>query len=246
MAFAFVGSDTAQVTAATQVSINPPGPVGTFFAVVYAFQGVAAGSGPWIIPNTGQFSTSFIGPSEGWQQACMQAPGATGVGLEVWCAINGSGGGGARIAAFVSSSTCQATAGAWSGAYAPTGSIFNGAVRSATTAQVTGNTPAAPSIVATAGDLVIPCGASLMASPGFGTPTGYTLRIDGHNGGFGNVEAAMADAVAAVSGATGVITFPGTAASSLTRGTTATLDIRPTPPVPTSAGLTLDFTYPTT
>ena len=55
----------------------------------------------------------------------------------------------------------------------------------------------------------------------------------------------VADAVAAATGATGTITWPGNATTSGTLGTTATLLVKPAPTVLPSSGLYLDFTYPT-
>jgi len=243
MAWSFAGSDHAYVAAATSMSLTPPATPGLFYAWVFAFNGVAAGSGPWVKPWATGDPPNAIGPTHGWIQAGFQAPSGSGVGIEVWVAING--GSGPRQANFTGSFACQGAVGAWSGAYAPFGSINDGALRAATFAQVTGNTPASPSGNAVTGDLVIPCAADLMLTPGFGTPTGYTARIDAFDNGYGSAETAFADAVAAATGATGTITWPGNATTSGTLGTTATLLVKPAPTVLPSSGLYLDFTYPT-
>lgn len=226
MAFAYTGNGSAYLAAGTEVDWTATIALGDLIVVVYAFQNVGSSSGPWSIPNTGQFSTAFIGPAEGWQQACWQAPSATGVGIEVWCAINGAAGSQVRKLALASSQQCQVALATYSGAYAPNGSIRDGAVRAATTAQVVGNQPAAPSIYAFANELVVAVAGDLMTGAGFGTPAGYTNRIDAAGGGAGNAEATVADAVAQLTGLTGLITFPNNAASGATAGTTATLAIR--------------------
>ncbi len=58
MSFAFVGNNNAVGTGVTSLSCNRPAgtAVGNLIVALYAFEGVAAGSGPWIIPNSGQFS----------------------------------------------------------------------------------------------------------------------------------------------------------------------------------------------
>ncbi len=132
---------------------------------------------------------------------------------------------------------------AWSGEYNPTGSITSATISASATAQVTGNLPAAPSVTANAGELVIACGGDLMGGGGFGTPSGFTNRVDVARAGAGTVEATLADAVAVAAAPTGLITFPNNAAASTTRGTTATLSIRPSPTT-TGAGAVLTAAMP--
>jgi hypothetical protein len=132
---------------------------------------------------------------------------------------------------------------AYSGEYNPTGVITGGAVRLATTARVTGNQPAAPSVAANAGELIIACGADLMGASKFGSPSGFTNRIDAQRSGAGTADAAIADAVVPSAGNTGPITFPNNASSSSTLGTTATLAIVPTP-AGVSVGPILDCPMP--
>ncbi len=229
MAFVFRASTSAAATGATSITCNRPAgtAVGDFLCAVYAFENVAPGSGPWIIPNTGQFSSSTIGPSTGWLQACWQTPSAAGVGIEVWIAVHASGA--SQIAEFVASQNVVTVIGGWTGEYNPTGAITPGTLDVAATAQVTGNQPPAPSVTANAGELVIACGGDLMGGGGFGTPSGYTNRVDAARAGAGTVEATIADAVAANASPTGLITFPNAAAATTTRGATATLAIRPAP-----------------
>jgi hypothetical protein len=214
--------------------------VGNLLVAVYAFEGVANGSGPWIIPNTGQLSTAFIGPSSGWLQACWQTPSATGVGIEVWCAIHGSGA--TQSAQFAASQNVVTVAAAWSGEYNPTGLISAAPPRIATTAQVTGDQPPAPSVLPNVGELVVACGGDLMGGSGFGTPSGFTNRIDTARSGAGTAEATIADVTASVAGPTGLITFPNTAATSTTRGATATLVFVPAPTTP-GVGVVLEAPF---
>lgn len=227
MAFAFVSSANGNVSGGTQVDWTANFALGLFMCAVYAFDNVAPGSGPWITPNNGQFSTAFIGPSTGWQQAAWIAPASAGVGIEVWCAINGAAGSQVRSVALGAAQTCEVVVGSWSGAYAPNGSINDGAVRAVATRQPTGNAPAAPSIFAFAGELVIAVCGDRMTAAKFGTPAGFTNRVDQAIGAAGTVEATEADAVAAASGLTGAIPFPNAAASSGQAGGSATLAIRP-------------------
>lgn len=229
MAFAFVGNANAVGTGVTSLTCNRPAgvAVGNLIVAVYAFENVAAGSGPWIIPNAGQFSTNFIGPAEGWQQVCWQAPSAAGVGIEVWAAIHGSGA--TQAAQFAAAQNVTTVTAAWSGEYNPTNLISGGAVRVATPAQATGNQPPAPSVAANSGELIIACAGDLMTGALFGTPSGFTSRVDVARAGAGTVEATIADAVAPIAGPTGLIIFPNAAAAAATRGATATLAIIPTP-----------------
>lgn len=232
MAFAYVGNASATTGGATELDCNRPAGIaaGNLIIALYAFENVAAGSGPWIIPNNGQYLSTFIGPAQGWQQVCWQSPSAAGVGIEVWAAVHGSGT--VQNAKFAASYAAVTVTAAWSGEYAPTGTISDGAVRLATTAQVTGSQPAAPSVVANAGELIIACGGDLMTASKFGTPSGFTNRVDVLRSGAGTVDAALADAIAATAAPTGPITFPNAASSGTTRGSTATLAIRPAPSAP--------------
>lgn len=243
MAFTYIGNASANGTGVTSLSCNRPvgTQVGHLLVAVYAFEGVAAGSGPWIIPNIGQYSGSTIGPASGWQQACWQTPAAAGVGIEVWWAING--GVSAFIAQFAAAQNVQAVTAEYSGEYNPTGTVNPSTVRVASTAQVTGNQPPAPSVSANTGELVIAVGGDLMGGSGFGTPSGFTNRVDANRGGAGTVEATIADAPIVAAGPTGPITFPNAAAATTTRGATATLAIVPAPSG-ASVGPILDIPMP--
>lgn len=243
MAFAYLGNASAAVTGATELDCSRPAgvTVGSLIIALYAFEGVAAGSGPWIIPNSGQFSTAYIGPSQGWQQVCWQSPAAAGVGVEVWAAIHKSGT--VQDAIFAAAQNAVTVTVAYSGEYNPTGVIGGGTVRLAPTAQVTGNQPAAPAVAANAGELVVALGGDLMGGGGFGAPSGATSRVDVNRAGAGTVEAVIADLTATVAGNTGPITFPNAAAAAATRGATATLAIVPAP-AGSSVGPILDVPLP--
>lgn len=243
MAFSFIGSANAAATGATEVDGVVPAGVaaGQIIVALFAFEGVAAGSGPWIIPNSGQFTSDFIGPVTAWQQLCWQSPSLAGVGIEVWGAIYSSGA--FLKAKFAAAQNAVMVAGAWSGEYNPGSSIVAAPPRLAPTAQVTGDQPAAPSVQANAGELIVALAGDLMGAGGFGTPSGKTSRVDATRAGAGTVEAVIADYTPTVAGATGPITFPNPAAAATTRGTTATLAIVPAP-TGSSTGPILDVPMP--
>ena len=231
MAFSYVGNSSGAGTGVTSLTFNKPTGVAAqqFIVAVFAFEGVAAGSGPWIIPNTGQLSNVMVGPAEDWLQVCWQGPSASGVGIEVWAAIQESGT--QQGATFTAAQNVVGVAAAWSGEYNPTGNITPATVRLAPTQGVVGNAPAAPAVVANVGELIIACGGDTMSAGGFGSPSGYTNRIDARRSGAGTVEAALADATAQFAGNTGPITFPNAASASTAYGSTATLVVRPVPTV---------------
>lgn len=226
MTIAFEIAGASDSGTSTIASFTRTGTLGDLIVIAIAIEGQAAGSGPWIIPNTGQLTDDYIGSHTGWKLVCYEPPSASGVGLEVWAAISGTTSGTSH-ASLTSSLSFVAIQLYYSGIYAPTSSINDGAVRAATVAQVTGNTPAAPSVYAFASELVIAVGGEQMSSPGFGAPSGYTSRVDATRGGYGNAEATMADALVLTEGDTGAITFPGNGASGSSKGATATLAIRP-------------------
>lgn len=227
MAFAYVGNANGTAAAATEIHCNRPAGVafGNIMILAFAFEGVAAGSGPWVAPNTGSFGGNYIGPANGWQQIIQQDPSGTGTGLEVWAAVHQAGS--VNYAMFTGTYSAVVVAAAWSGEYAPNNVIQDGAIRVTAQAQVTGNAPPAPSVFADNGELVVAVGADAMTGSLFGTPSGYTNRVDVARSGAGTAEATLADAVAATTGNTGAITFPNNAASGTTHGATATLAIRP-------------------
>lgn len=243
MAFTFRGSASATATAATEIDCNRPAGIvtGDIIVALYAFENVAAGSGPWIIPNTGQFSDLYIGPSQGWLQVCWQTPSAAGVGIEVWCAMQGTGT--VQDAKFVVAQSAVTVTVGYGGEYNPSNFISGAPPRIAVTAQVTGNQPAAPSVLANGGELIVACGGDLMGGGGFGGPSGFTNRVDVTRAGAGTVEATIADAVASAAASTGPITFPNAAAAGTTRGATATLAIVPAP-VTAGTGAVLDAPMP--
>ena len=237
MAVTFVGNNSQAVTGATECDLNNPAAAaaGDIIVSVFAFENVAAGSGPWIVPNIGQFTTQYIGPSTGWEQVCWQSPSAAGVGIEVWSAQLFSGT--QQFAKFAASQNCQAVNAAYRGALLAGNPVTNGGMRLAVAQAVTGGQPPAPSVVANAGELIVACGGDLMGGGGFGSPSGFTNRVDASRAGAGTVEATIADATPTVAGTTGPIVFPGAAAAGTTRGATATLAIRPAPVTAGSGGV---------
>lgn len=181
----------------------------------FAFEGVAAGSGPYI--------TSVV--QSGWSYLCTQAPSGTGNGSEVWFANN-----------WTSGPTTQFNFGS-TYAFVARGSIWTGqlvllgtAIRAFTSGQYTGNAIQSPSIFAYANECVVSDVASQLTAPGFGAPTspaGFTLAIDNARGGaFGNVELGSAYRLQAADGNTGAIGYTATAAGAGTLGTGITFVIR--------------------
>jgi len=243
MSFSYKGQNSAVGTGVTELGCNLPAgtAVGDIIVAVFAFENVGATSGPWIIPNIGQFPNQYIGPDTDWWQACWQAPSAAGVGIEVWWAILESGTN--FFAKFVTSRSASLVCTSYSGEYNPTGRVNPDTVRLAPTAQVVGDQPPAPAVNANAGELLVACGGDLMTASKFGTPSGFTSRVDVARAGAGTVDATIADAVAPAAGDTGPITFPNAAAASATAGATATLAIRPVPAA-TGVGGVMDAPLP--
>lgn len=242
MPLTYVASNSAVGTGVTSLSCNLPAGLqaGDLLIASYAFEGVAAGSAPWIIPNTGQ-NNDGIGPFNSWAQYVQQAPAAAGAGLEVWAAIFSSG---ALITGyFTTARNVVVVINAYRGEYNPNGLISGAPPRLDPSQQVTGNQPAAPSVNASVGELVVAVGADTMGGAAFGAPSGFANRVDQARAGAGTVEATMADRVATVAGATGPITFPNAASSGAAQGTTATLVIVPTPTT-ASAGPLFDAPLP--
>lgn len=223
MAFSFIAASSSDGTGVTNLQYNVP--VGTqagdLLIGVWAFEGVAAGSGPWIIPNVGQLQPNGIGPAGAWYQYAFQAPGAAGVGIEVWCAIDSSASN--PEAFFAAAQNVSSVMCTYRGEYNPTGNILGAPPRLDPSQQVSGNQPPAPSVSVNVGELVVAVAGDTMGAGGFGTPSGFTNRVDHARGGVGNVEATIADRVATVAGPTGPITFPTAASAAAAKGATATL-----------------------
>jgi hypothetical protein len=245
MAITFLNA-ASPVSGSSVTSVSIPRASSTlddFLLIVLGFEGVAAGSGPWVVDSSG---SAQLGTTEGWARVCYQAPAATGCGLEVWAAINH--GISAVTANFASAKTLIAQMFAWSGEYhgGPTDFIADGGTfRAATTEQVSGDNPQAPSIYSFVDELVVVCAADELQSPGYGTPTpaGWTKRDDQKRSAFGNVEITLADKITTVEGDTGSIPWAATAAAAGSKGATATLAVRPpaSPPTATSPLIAVEF-----
>lgn len=243
MAFSFVAAASSHGTGVTSLQYNVP--VGTtpgdLLVGLWAFEGVAAGSGPWIIPNVGQLQPLGIGPAGAWYQYVYQAPGGTGVGIEVWVAIDVSASN--PTAYFTSAQNVSSVMCTYRGEYNPTGNIQGAPPRLTPSQQVVGNLPASPSVDVNVDELIVAVAGDLMGGGGFGTPSGFTNRVDHNRAGAGTVEATIADRVATVAGPTGPITFPNNAAASSTQGSTGTLVFSPVP-AGTAAGPLFDAPMP--
>lgn len=228
MAFSFIAASNATGTGVTSLSINMPAgtTAGDLVVIAYAFEGVATASGPWTIPNVGQFGAG-LGPALAWQLLAQQSPPNTGTGLEVWGAIYSSGA--LVIGNYATSRNVAAVAATYRGEYNPTGNILGAMPRLAPTMQVTGNQPSAPSVLANSGELIVAAGADTMTGAGYGTPSGFTNRVDQARAGAGTAEATLADRTASVTGNTGLITFPNNASGGTAAGGTATLVFQPQP-----------------
>jgi len=255
LAISFVGA-AAAISGASQPysdAITWPDATQTDLVLaVFGFEGVAGGSGPYIDYDPSGVHGTIEG--NGWVRLLYQAPSASGNALEVWAAFRGTGTSTSFL--FTGSYSYVARGLQYRGEYNPGGGSYvdfvngNGTVRAYSTAQVTGNNPAAPSVYAFANEMVIALGSDQLQSPGFGTPTsptGFTNEVDSARGGsFGNVEITAADKLATIEGLTGSITWTATASTGTTKGTTATLVVRPasgssSPPTTTAPLLNLEW-----
>lgn len=243
MALSFVSANNAAGTGVTSLDCNlGAGTIaGDFIIAVYAFENVGPTSGPWVVPNIGQFAAGNIGPFNGNLLAAFKPPSATGIGIEVWVGILSSGS--HFIGNFVSSQNVVVTTATYRGEFNPTGNINGGPPRIATAQQVVGNQPASPSVTANAGEMVIACAADAMTGSAFGTPSGFTNRVDARRAAAGTAESTIADSLMTAAVTTGPITFPNAAASSSQAGATVTLVVTPAPTV-AGVGPVLDIPMP--
>lgn len=197
-------------------------PSGQTLIAILGFEGVAAGSGPYV---------SSVSQA-GWNYLATQPPPATGNGLEVWY-TNGWSSGNTTTFNFGVAETWVARGLIYNGQFRGIGA----AIRTFTAQQWTGNNPQAPSITPFTGEMVIAVASDQLAGVGYGAPTspaGYTLRIDNARAGvFGNVEITAADHLATVGTPTGAITWTTNTATGTTKGATMTFVLRaPATPSP--------------
>lgn len=209
-----------------------------FLLIALAFEAVT--SGPWVSDSN---TAAHLGTSQGWKRLFVQAPSASGAGLEAWAAVNG--GAGSVTVDLLSSLTGIAVMLGWTGEYFTTGSINDGCVRDSESAQWTGANAEAPSLFAFQNELVIALAAQIVQSPGFGTPTpdGWTARFNGsRSSSFSNVSLTVADLVQPLNGDTGSIPWSTTVSGS-PKGATGTIAVipQPTPSGPGSAPLSFRF-----
>lgn len=184
--------------------------------VSFAFESVAAGSGPYV----------SSGPT-GWSRICYRAPSDTGTGIEVWAAILTASTGSLFNFSHVSSGDARESV--YRGITVPGGHNVLALVADAQTAQNTGNDPVAPSATADVTDcLVVVSAADTLSGTGFGYPAPYTKRWDNARGGtFGNAEIASGDLSPFGPGATGTISLTAPVTPAGAKGTTATIVFRP-------------------
>lgn len=225
MSFAFRAAGAAtSFSAATSISVARPAGTATddFLLLVVGVEAVT--SGPWVSPNN---TAGHISNANGWQQVFAQAPSASGAGLEVWAAVNG--GSGPVTVDLASSLTGESVMLGWTGEYFTTGTIFDGAVRSSATSQVSGANAAAPSLFAFQNELVIALAAQIVNSPGFGTPTpaGFTKRFDAaRSSSYSNISVTVADLTQPANGTTGTIPWV-TTVTGTPKGATGTIAVVP-------------------
>jgi hypothetical protein len=234
MAIVFDTAATPANGLSDTVSIPRGGTVDDLIVLVIAIDSISS-AGPWVVPNTGSLPSSYIGPSTGWKRCAVQGPSASGTGFEVWAAISATvvGTSFAQLTTTFGWNSIQAL---YKNVYAPSNSINDGAVRAATSAQVTGDDPSAPSVYAYVDEVVVVCMAeTLTGSPS--APTGYTLRTSHAR----TAQAAIADATVSIEGNTGPIPFVGSASPSGSKGVTATLAIRETAPSSSSPLIVVEY-----
>lgn len=215
-------------TATTATPVFSGTPAGQMLLVVFGFEGVAPGSGPWVASVS----------EGGWYRRLYQAPSATGCGLEVWGTHGWSSGTGPTFT-FGSSMSFICRGVVYNGTY-----NAEGVVRATATDQWTGDDPETPSLFAFAGELLITFAVlELQVFPGFTAPSGFTERIDNSRAGFGTVEIDNADKLVAVEGEQGPFTYTASAETSGSKGATAIMAVRPAdaPPVATSPMISVEY-----
>lgn len=250
MSIFFQGSTNADSGVATTTGILtwPASPVNQLALAILGVEGVASGSGPWIDPNAGH---PYDSNATGWYRVLWRAPSATGNGLEVWASVHGAGTTQFAFLSGVGTLSYVIRGLLYGGTFVAAGHTdpsSNGMISGSTSAQVTGNNPAAPSVFAFQNELVVAVAADQLQAPGYGTPTppGWSApRFDSSRGGsFGNVEITGADTTVGVTGNTGTIPWAATAATGTTKGATATLALRPASQPPAATTPVLRFSYP--
>lgn len=257
MAIAFEAvNSAASGSAVTELSFTLTGtPSRQLLIATFGFENVLASSGPWVVDSDGTGSPPSMGAATGWQRVCWKPPSADGGnGIEVWAVLWGSGTTGRAV--FDAARTVVYQIARYTGIYDPLGSggassllpVSQGIIRASTTAQVTGNNPAGPSVYAFVDERVVTVASSQLDSSGYSAaPTGYTKRLgSARSGTHGNVEIGLSDAAVTTEGDTGSLVWTATAASGSTKGATATLAIRPaagssSPPTKTSPYISFEY-----
>ncbi len=181
----------------------------------FAFEGVAAGSGPYISGT----------PQLGWFRLLFQAPSATGAGLEVWGAILGSGS--QTTFNFSPNANGVGRMMSYQGSAGAVGNL-QPAIESTATAQVTGDNPSCPSIDTLTDDVMaVSFAAMVLTAPGFVWPAGHTEHWDNTRlGVFGTVEGSSGDKLLASPGTLGAVALTATASPAGAKGATATIGVR--------------------
>lgn len=224
MAVTFQAAGTPVSGTAASATLPIPGsPNGQMLVAVFAFEGVAAGSGPWVT-KVGLPPAPL--PSGGWMNTFFQAPSAAGAGLQVLNTFNWQVGATVTFT-FDAARTFVGAVLTYTGQYFDSG-VTNPA-RASASQQWTGDHPATPSILAFTDELLIAVAADTLTAPGFGTPnpTGSVQRLDAERSAFGNAEVTAADFQVAAGGTWGPFTWPASASPGTAKGTTGILAVRP-------------------
>lgn len=208
-AWSFVGVSARHDIAGASRNLNTPGGLvlNDLLLAVFGFEGVAAGSGPWITGTV----------QGGWNRAYYQDPAGAGSGLEVWWATWSTG-----------SFTTFNFVGAMTGVCAEAAyrcPLRKEALEDVNASQSwTGDNPVAPAInAAKEGELVFVAAAEELAAGGYTFPAALTERFDAARGGVaGNVQIAFGDEAAPAQGDTGSFTLTATSAGGADEGATGT------------------------
>lgn len=233
MALSFQAASAAVSGNGTSGTITWPGsPNGQMLIAIFAFDGVGAGSSPYI---------DHTFNAGGWFRAFSQAPSGSGCGIEVW---NTYGWTSATNTQFIFTGTYNFVG----RGLVYTGQYNNGAdspVRATASQATTGDSPSTPTITAFAGEMLLAVAADTLSAPGFGTPSPAltTSRFDSTRSGLGTGEVTAADFQVKASGINGPFVWPAITNPGGALGAAGVLAIRAAT-APASTGPIVDAPMP--